>query len=463
MAEIQEIPLDRIHPNPINIRDEITEDDPATQRLADEISTLGVVNPALIYPHPEKPGEYIIRDGHRRRLASILAGKETLPAIIMDPPKRGAREDIEAMMTTGRNHRPLHRLEEARGMQLMLDLGMNESTIGKKFKQPKSHVVAKAKLAAADDHLSRAYGTGQLDLEQALELQKLEEAGEHDVYEEATKAIAARPWERDVTRVIAHSRQHVEQQAEVEALQELGGTQAPNDASYSGKYEQVTEWLGTVQHIEAGHHFRVTHMGDSLEIEWWKPLTKPATGLTEEEKADKKQVRELNEGLALAYATRRHFLVEAVQNPRGATQEADFEMLVDLLWSDISRMDEHLLGEITGISFPTEKVNDATWPQRTEWFEKVRNRLRSGVFTWRQIARMRALAQYYVAADKKMRRVDGYDMSTWDWHTKGEWIERLTRWFGYQLTDVEKAAIQRWQDRNPEEIAKDPRRKIEVN
>ncbi|WP_276981176.1 ParB/RepB/Spo0J family partition protein [Johnsonella ignava] len=74
------LPLDKIHPfknHPFRI-----VDDEEMQKTAESIREYGVLVPAIV--RPLENDEYEMISGHRRRYASMLAGKETMPIIIRD-------------------------------------------------------------------------------------------------------------------------------------------------------------------------------------------------------------------------------------------------------------------------------------------------------------------------------------------------------------------------------------------
>ena len=74
------LPLDAIHPfknHPFRI-----VDDEEMQKTAESIREYGVLVPAIV--RPLENGEYEMISGHRRRYASMLAGKETMPVIIRE-------------------------------------------------------------------------------------------------------------------------------------------------------------------------------------------------------------------------------------------------------------------------------------------------------------------------------------------------------------------------------------------
>ena len=80
LEKIQEIPLSELHPfkdHPFKVKD-----DDAMIETADSIKKYGVLVPAIARPLPD--GGYELVAGHRRRRASELAGKETMPAIVRD-------------------------------------------------------------------------------------------------------------------------------------------------------------------------------------------------------------------------------------------------------------------------------------------------------------------------------------------------------------------------------------------
>ena len=80
LEKIQEIPLSELHPfkdHPFKVKD-----DDAMIETADSIKKYGVLVPAIARPLPD--GGYELVAGHRRRRASELAVKETMPVIVRD-------------------------------------------------------------------------------------------------------------------------------------------------------------------------------------------------------------------------------------------------------------------------------------------------------------------------------------------------------------------------------------------
>ena len=79
-GQIVELPIDELHTfanHPFRVLD-----DEAMEEMVESIKEYGVLVPAIVRPRPE--GGYEILSGHRRHHASVLAGKETMPAIIKE-------------------------------------------------------------------------------------------------------------------------------------------------------------------------------------------------------------------------------------------------------------------------------------------------------------------------------------------------------------------------------------------
>ena len=75
--QIIDLPLSKVKPNPYQPRKEF--DKAALNDLASSIKEHGVIQPIIV---KENAGEFIIIAGERRYRASLLAERETIPAIV---------------------------------------------------------------------------------------------------------------------------------------------------------------------------------------------------------------------------------------------------------------------------------------------------------------------------------------------------------------------------------------------
>jgi ParB family chromosome partitioning protein len=80
--KIVNIPLQRIDESPTNPREHYNE--AALAELAATITSVGLVQPVIVRPHPKAADRYELVFGSRRLRASGIAGKERIPSIVRD-------------------------------------------------------------------------------------------------------------------------------------------------------------------------------------------------------------------------------------------------------------------------------------------------------------------------------------------------------------------------------------------
>lgn len=130
MSELKIIPIDVLHEHPDNPRKEIGD----VTELAESIKANGVLQPLTVVPYWSKvhnrfmDGMYTIIIGHRRYNAAKLAGLTELPCITSDMTEK---EQIATMLTENMQRSDLTIYEEAKGFQMMIDLGSTPEEIAK--------------------------------------------------------------------------------------------------------------------------------------------------------------------------------------------------------------------------------------------------------------------------------------------------------------------------------------------
>ena len=139
------LPLDAIHPfkkHPFRI-----VDDEEMQKMAESIREYGVLVPAIV--RPLENGEYEMISGHRRRYASMLAGKETMPVIV-----REMDDDTATILMVDSNLQREHILpsERAKAYQMKLEAIKHQGK--KQERETSGQIVQKSKTSVeqvADD------------------------------------------------------------------------------------------------------------------------------------------------------------------------------------------------------------------------------------------------------------------------------------------------------------------------
>jgi ParB family chromosome partitioning protein len=133
---LEEVPVDRIDPNPSQPRHDFPEDSLA--ELADSIRASGVVQPILLRLNPQAEGRYQLVVGERRWRAARLAALSTVPAVIRQLTDQDA---LELALTENLLRQDLNPLDVALAYQALQDkyhlsheqiakrLGVNRSSI----------------------------------------------------------------------------------------------------------------------------------------------------------------------------------------------------------------------------------------------------------------------------------------------------------------------------------------------
>ena len=147
------IPIDHLHPHPNNPRKNLGD----LSELADSIKAKGVLQNLTVVPmvlvDPDATirlgdDHYVVIIGHRRRAAAKLAGLTELPCVITDMTER---EQIQTMLVENMQRSDLTVYEEAKGFQMMLDLGDTVEEVAEKTGFSQSTVRSRVKLADLDE------------------------------------------------------------------------------------------------------------------------------------------------------------------------------------------------------------------------------------------------------------------------------------------------------------------------
>ncbi|RZU61763.1 ParB/RepB/Spo0J family partition protein [Zhihengliuella halotolerans] len=443
MMKLETIQIEKIRPNAANIR--TVADDDHIERLAGDIKTMGVQNPLRVYPDPDVDGDYRLQDGHRRRLAAIRANLSEVPCVVVDEPQTHELGDLDVMMTTGRNHKLLTVAEEAQAFQTMLDLGRSESTIGKKFKQPRSAVLAKARVTKAPEDIQKKYATGQLSIDALIELQKVEDAGDPEVTAQVHESLGGARWALDrdgMIRLIGSARGTVAKRREVQQLEAVGAKQGKYDIAYDGRHKQVTDELSDEEHAAAGHKFLVHDAGlegGEVETKWFAPTSTPKVALTEAEKARKELLRALRGQLPVSAEVRHRHYIDRVQDRQAGGYPADLDMLRRLLEREVYSVPDEILVEVTGIPKGFEGDYYGHAKEWNAWRDRLEKKIQK--FSWQQLVRLATLGEYWDAAEKPLAKPEGWQIRGERAHMRRIWQENVAAWFGHEWDSVEQQAM----------------------
>ena len=154
------LPLDAIHAfknHPFRI-----VDDEEMQKTAESIREYGVLVPAIV--RPLENGEYEMISGHRRRYASMLAGKETMPVIV-----REMDDDTATILMVDSNLQREHILpsERAKAYQMKMEALKHQ---GQRKDLTSSQIGTKLR---ADQQMADELGTSRNQVQRFIRLNNL--------------------------------------------------------------------------------------------------------------------------------------------------------------------------------------------------------------------------------------------------------------------------------------------------
>ena len=166
--EIVELPLKELRSNPYQPRKNFDEE--ALKELASSIKEHGVFQPIIA---KKSIKGYEIIAGERRVKASILAGKETIPAIIRD---FSDQDMMEIALLENLQREDLNALEEAIAYKKLLDeLGLTQEGLAKRLGKSRSHITNMLGLLTLPEEVKDEISSGKLSMGHARVLSKIED------------------------------------------------------------------------------------------------------------------------------------------------------------------------------------------------------------------------------------------------------------------------------------------------
>ena len=179
-AQIREIPVERILPNPAQPRLSYEED--SLTELADSIREHGVLQPILVRP---VGSQYELIAGERRWRASRLAQRETIPAIVAEFDDETA---LEVSIIENLQREDVTPLEEAAMFRKMTGLGYSVRQLAQKIGKDKGYVENRMRLADAPPEIRELVSLRKDSISHAYELMKV---GDERTRRRLAKKVAA--------------------------------------------------------------------------------------------------------------------------------------------------------------------------------------------------------------------------------------------------------------------------------
>ncbi len=168
---VQEIPLDKIAPNPRQPRKGF--DPGKIKELAETIATHGVIQPVVV----QKSGDgYLLIAGERRVRASTMAGLTHIPALVKD---YSSAEIMEITLVENLQREDLNPIEEALAYQQLIDeFGLTQEKLAGRLGKSRSAITNALRLLALDDEMKQYVLEGRLTAGQIRPLLTLDSKDE---------------------------------------------------------------------------------------------------------------------------------------------------------------------------------------------------------------------------------------------------------------------------------------------
>jgi len=164
-AQIREVPIAKILPNPAQPRLSYEED--SLTELADSIREHGVLQPILVRP---VGGQYELIAGERRWRASRMAQRDSIPAIVVEFDDETA---LEVSIIENLQREDVSPLEEASMFRKMMDLGYSVRQLAQKIGKDKGYVENRMRLADAPPEIRDLVSVRKDTISHAYELMKV--------------------------------------------------------------------------------------------------------------------------------------------------------------------------------------------------------------------------------------------------------------------------------------------------
>lgn len=173
------IAIDKLHPHPDNPRKVLGDID----ELAESIKASGILQNLTVVPMNDDWKEFTVIIGHRRLAAAKQAGLTELPCAVVEMTEK---EQLSTMLTENMQRSDLTVYEEAKGCQLLLDLGDTVAEVAEKTGFSESKIRRRVKLCELDEE---AFKESQIRQPTLQDYDRLNQIKDIEVRNELLKSI----------------------------------------------------------------------------------------------------------------------------------------------------------------------------------------------------------------------------------------------------------------------------------
>jgi ParB family chromosome partitioning protein len=178
-SKLQMIPTDKLNPHPDNPRKVIGD----VSELAESIKANGILQNLTVVPNNDNWDDFTVIIGHRRLAAAKQAGLTELPCAVVEMTEK---EQLSTMLTENMQRSDLTVYEQAKGFQMLIDLGDSVAEVVEKTGFKESTVRRRLKLAELDEE---SFKDSQLRQPTLADYERLNQIKNIDARNELLKSI----------------------------------------------------------------------------------------------------------------------------------------------------------------------------------------------------------------------------------------------------------------------------------
>lgn len=181
-SKLQMIAVDKLHPHPQNPRKVIGD----VTELAESIKANGILQNLTVVPNNDNwddKSDFTVIIGHRRLAAAKQAGLTELLCAVVEMTEK---EQLSTMLTENMQRSDLTVYEQAKGFQMLIDLGDSVAEVVEKTGFKESTVRRRLKLAELDEE---SFKDSQLRQPTLADYERLNQIKNIDVRNELLKSI----------------------------------------------------------------------------------------------------------------------------------------------------------------------------------------------------------------------------------------------------------------------------------
>lgn len=226
------IAIEKLHPHPQNPRKVIGD----VSELAESIKANGILQNLTVVPNDDNWDDFTVIIGHRRLAAAKQAGLTELPCAVVEMTEK---EQLSTMLTENMQRSDLTVYEEAKGCQLLLDLGDTVAEVAKKTGFSESKIRRRVKLCELDEE---SFKESQLRQPTLADYERLNQIKNIEVRNELLKSIGTNNFDNLLYSAVKKQETDEEKEKIEKLCLEHGMTKVqnhdeiPSNYSYAGLF-----------------------------------------------------------------------------------------------------------------------------------------------------------------------------------------------------------------------------------